>query len=80
MFLEIIDAQYIDGYKLLLFFNNGQKRSFDFSYVIERYPVFHSLKDLSLFKNFSITDTLEWNNGAIDIAPEYLYENGTVYA
>ena len=76
MFLEVIDAHYIDGYKMLLSFNNGQKRVFDFMPVIDRYPVFHCLSDLNLFKSFALTDTLEWNDGAIDIAPEYLFENG----
>ena len=76
MFLEVIDAHYIDGYKMLLSFNNGEKRIFDFASVISRYPVFHCLSDLNLFKSFTLTDTLEWNDGAIDIAPEYLFENG----
>ena len=76
MFLEVIDAHYIDGYKMLLSFNNGQKRIFDFTPIISRYPIFHCLSDLNLFKSFTLTDTLEWNDGAIDIAPEYLYENG----
>lgn len=76
MFLEVIDAQYISEYKLFLSFNNGEKRVFDFASVISRYPVFRCLKDLNLFKSFIITDTVEWKNGAIDIAPEYLLENG----
>ena len=76
MFLEVVDAHYIDGYTMLLSFNNGQKRVFDFMPVIDRYPVFHCLSDLNLFKSFTITDTVEWKDGTIDIAPEYLYENG----
>ncbi|MCQ2175895.1 MAG: DUF2442 domain-containing protein [Bacteroidales bacterium] len=32
----------------------------------------------SKFRNYVLTDTLEWNDGEIDIAPEYLYENGVV--
>ena len=79
MFLEVIDAHYIDGYKMLLSFNNGQKRIFDFTSIIGRYPVFHCLSDINLFKSFTITDTLEWKGGTIDIAPEYLLENGAVF-
>ncbi len=75
-FLEIIAAEYISDYKLLVKFNNGESRIFDFAGVIERYPVFAPLGDTRLFKDFIITDTLEWDNGRIDIAPEYVYENG----
>ena len=76
MFLEITHAEYLEGYKLKVFFNDGECRTFDFASIIGQYPVFAPLKDLNLFKAFSITDTLEWNDGHIDIAPEYLYEHG----
>lgn len=76
MFLEITNAEYLSGYILKVTFNNGECRTCDFTGVIERYPVFSPLRDISLFKKFTITDTLEWNNGAIDIAPEYVYDNG----
>ena len=73
MWVEITNAKYLDGYKMFLVFNDGQKRIFDFLPLIERYPVFKPL-----FKSFTITDTLEWADGNIDIAPEYIYENGIV--
>lgn len=76
MWIEITEANYLGGYKMSLLFNNGQKRVFDFSPLIEQYPVFRPLKNLDVFKAFTITDTLEWANGTIDIAPEYIYENG----
>ena len=49
---------------------------FDFTDVIARYPAFAPLVETSRFKAFTITDTLEWENGCIDIAPEYIYEHG----
>ena len=76
MFLEIIRAEYVSGYTLKVTFNNGECRMFDFSDIIARYPVFAPLGETSRFKAFSITDTLEWDNGRIDIAPEYIYEHG----
>ena len=76
MWKEIIDAKYLDGYRMFLIFNDGQKRIFDFLPLIERYPVFKPLENLELFKTFVITDTLEWADGRIDIAPEYIYDNG----
>lgn len=78
MFLEITDAQYVDAYKIWGCFNNGECRIFDFATIIEKYPVFEPLKDIGLLKEFRITDTIEWLNGKIDVAPEYLYEHGVV--
>lgn len=75
MFLEVIKAEYIDGYRLLLFFNNGEVRiaDLDSSLVGE---VFEPLRNVDFFKRFCIKfNTVEWENGA-DFAPEYLYEIG----
>lgn len=76
MFIEIIKAEYIDGYRLLLQFNNGEKRIVDLSNSLKG-TVFTPLKDINYFKQFSIKfNTVEWDNGA-DFAPEYLYNIGT---
>lgn len=75
MFLEVVKAEYIDGYRLRLVFNNGEVRiaDLDSSLVGE---VFEPLRDVNLFKRFCIKfNTVEWENGA-DFAPEYLYEIG----
>ena len=78
MFLEITKAEYLSGCTLKVTFNNGECRTFDFTDVIARYPVFAPLGEASRFKAYTITDTLEWDNGRIDIAPEYIYEHGKV--
>lgn len=76
MFIEVIKAEYIGGYKLLLQFNNGERRIADLSNSLKG-TIFAPLKDLDYFKRFSIKfNTIEWENGA-DFAPEYLYEIGT---
>ena len=75
MFIEIIKAEYISGYKLRLWFNNGAVKDVDLSDSL-RGNVFVPLKDKEFFKRFSIRfNTIEWENGA-DFAPEYLYERG----
>lgn len=74
--LKITQANYLKDYRIKLVFNDGACRVFDFSPIIVKYPVFKELGDLSKFRNYVLTDTLEWNDGEIDIAPEYLYENG----
>ena len=61
---------------MLVSFNNGESRLFDFATIVDRYPVFASLKVKDTLKQFHISDTLEWCNGTIDIAPEYIFEHG----
>ena len=76
MFIEVTKAEYLEGYRLLLLFNNGEQKIVDLSNSLKG-PVFTPLKNINYFKNFSIKfNTIEWENGA-DFAPEYLYEIGT---
>lgn len=73
MFLEVSKAEYIDGYRLRLLFNNGETRIVDLTSSL-RGEVFVPLKDVDYFKKFTIKfNTVEWENGA-DFAPEYLYK------
>ena len=75
MFLEVTHAEYLEGYKLRLTFNNGVTKVVDL-YSSLAGEVFAPLKDIEYFKRFSIKfNTVEWENGA-DFAPEYLYELG----
>ena len=76
MSLEINNAKCLEGIKMLISFNNGESRLFDFATIVDRYPVFAPLKDKDTLKQFHISDTLEWCNGTIDIAPEYILEHG----
>ena len=73
MFLEVVKANYLDGYKIQLLFNNGETKVVDLSNSLN-VKVFTPLKDIEYFKRFSIKfNTIEWENGA-DFAPEYLYD------
>lgn len=76
MWLEVVKASYLEDYKIWVAFNNGIAVVCDMLPVIQKYPAFKPLKDISVFKTFKVTDTIEWINGTIDIAPEYLYEHG----
>ncbi|WP_106828922.1 DUF2442 domain-containing protein [Parabacteroides pacaensis] len=76
MWTEVMKAEYLDGYRIMVSFNDGVRRIVDFTNLINRFPIFKALGDINVFKKFRVTDTLEWDNGKIDIAPEYLYENG----
>ncbi|MDD5819742.1 MAG: DUF2442 domain-containing protein [Bacteroidales bacterium] len=76
--LKITQADYLKDYQIKVVFNDGACRVFDFSPIIAKYPVFKELSDISKFQDYVLTDTLEWKDGEIDIAPEYLYEHGAV--
>ena len=70
--MEVIKADYLDGYRLRLRFSNGEIRIVDLESSLTG-PVFQPLKDIEYFMKFSIPfNTVQWGNGA-DFAPEYLY-------
>lgn len=73
--LTIEKAEYIKGYTLHIFFNNGVDKFFDFSQELSK-GICGKLKDMDYFKKFTIDPfTIDWNN-EIGFAPEYLYEKG----
>lgn len=73
--IKVIDAQYIDGYRIKLTFNDGKVKTIDFKDLLWG-EVFEPLKDIDFFKDFQLNPfTIEWKNGA-DFAPEFLYEYG----
>lgn len=70
-------AKYIEGYKILLTFEDKAKKLVDLSSHLYG-EIFEPLKDLSSFKKFKVnedTDTIEWENGA-DMSPDFLYKIG----
>lgn len=77
MFLEVVKAEYLYGYRIKLWFNNKVVKVVDLANSLNG-EVFHPLKDIDYFKRFTIKfNTIEWENGA-DLAPEYLYEHGVM--
>ncbi len=78
----ITDVKIFKDYILYLTFNDGVVKSFDVSTLLSGdNPLYLPLKDVSLFSNIKLDGwTVTWNNGEIDIAPEFLYENGVTIA
>ena len=77
MVLCVIDAEYVRDYQLLIHFNNGKSMIVDLAQELDG-PIFEPLRDLNIFRKFTLVgNTIEWENGA-DFAPEFLYEIGTL--
>lgn len=71
MFTEVVKAEYVDGYRIRLWFNNQVIKVVDLQSSL-RGKVFEPLRNIDFFKQFKVRyNTIEWDNGA-DFAPEYL--------
>ncbi len=76
--LKVVEVKTLPEYNLWIKFNNGEIRLFDFSSLLDK-PVFVPLNDKALFNAVSLDHGIPvWQNGDIDISPEYLYENGKI--
>ncbi len=74
MFLHVIAAKHLEGYKVEVAFNNGRKGIADLSEALHG-PVFEPLKNQEMFSSFVVDkelETLVWPNGA-DLAAEYIF-------
>ncbi|MBQ6668003.1 MAG: DUF2442 domain-containing protein [Bacteroidales bacterium] len=79
--IHVVAAEAQKNHILQLKFNDGSVKTFDCKPFIRQYPAFAPLQDEKVFHDITLDGwTVTWNNGSIDIAPEYLYEHGhTVY-
>jgi len=73
--IKVINAEYKSDYILILTFNTGEVKSFDFSTVYND-GICKKLQDIDYFRNFKLDPfSVDWND-EIGFAPEFLYENG----
>jgi hypothetical protein len=73
--LWVTKAEYVEGYRLLLTFNDNTTKLVDLKDHLYG-EAFEPLKDIEKFKRFTLSDwTVEWETGA-DYAPEFLYKIG----
>ena len=71
----IISAEHLGDYCLKLTFNDGAVKIFDGKDIISK-PLYQVLQSQATFQRFELDGwTVSWENGKIDIAPEYLYEH-----
>lgn len=77
MYLGVKSVKAIDDYKLILVFDNNEKRVFDMKKYLD-HGIFSELTDKKLFNKVRVNfDTIEWENGA-DIDPEILYKESNI--
>ena len=74
--IKVSGVRPLDGHRLWLRFNTGEAKIFDFTPLLSS-PAFAPLADDTVFRNVYIDFGMTvWNDGAIDIAPERLYQDG----
>jgi hypothetical protein len=79
MYYDVVEARYIEGYKLDITFENGKKGIVDLQGYIQKGGVFSRFSDIEYFKRFYINKELGvlcWPDN-VDIAPETLYSKAT---
>jgi hypothetical protein len=76
--MRIRQAEYLEGHKLKLLFNDNKTKIVDLEKELWG-PLYEPLKDVEYFKKVSVDDdfiTIQWPNGA-DFSPNFLYRIGT---
>jgi hypothetical protein len=72
MYLAIVAVKPLKGFKLVLTFENREKRVFDMSPYLKT-GKFSELKDPAVFNTVKVKfDSIEWSN-SLDLDPEVLY-------
>lgn len=77
----IENADYLNGYKIRLHFNDKTTQTIDFeNFILSSHnPHIAKYSDLEIFKKFSITDgDLEWNDYDLCFPIADLYENQNI--
>lgn len=76
--IKICGVRPLPKHLLWVRFNNGETATFDFKPLLSS-PAFSPLADINVFNAVYIDYGMPvWNDGDIDIAPEYLYEHGVL--
>jgi len=74
--ITVISARALENYTLWIRFSDGETKTFCCVPLLNT-SAFQPLMDKNLFDNVYVEYGIPvWNNGEIDIAPEYLYHNG----
>lgn len=76
--IKVADVKPLRGMMMLVTFSTGEKRLFDASLLTG--GAFEPLRDEKIFSSPSLFHgVITWKDGAIDIAPEAVYEDSYAY-
>jgi hypothetical protein len=79
MYYDAVSAEYLEDYKLKIWFAEGKSGIVDFRRYIRKGGIFSKLVELENLKRFTVNQELgviTWY-GEIDIGPETLYSEAT---
>lgn len=75
---RIIDVKALEDYKILVIYQNGEKRIKDMKPYLEK-GVFKKLKDEEFFKSVKVAyGTVSWGE-QIDLCADSIYETSEIY-
>lgn len=75
---RIIDVKALEDYKILVIYQNGEKRIKDMKPYLEK-GVFKKLKDEEFFKSVKVVyGTVSWGE-QIDLCADSIYETSEIY-
>ncbi|MDD4091871.1 MAG: DUF2442 domain-containing protein [Smithellaceae bacterium] len=78
--MDILNAQHVGGYRLLIEFSDGHKQEIDFEPFLRRsaHPEISKYLNIQLFQQFKIVDgQIDWNDYDLCFSLEDLY-HGTI--
>ena len=76
--IKVTSAKPLRGGMMLVTFSTGEQRLFDTTML--KGSAFRALADEEIFSHPTIFHgVITWNNGAIDVAPETVYQNSYAY-
>ena len=74
--LRVCGVRPLENHRLWVRFNDGTAKEVDLTPILND-PAFKPLQDEKTFSRAYIDfNTVVWNDGEIDISPEWLYKNG----
>ena len=73
-----IDVEPVDDYRLLITFENNEKKIFDVTPLLG-FPIYRQLKDKGFFSLAKADGMCVFWNDDIDICPDVLYEKSVLY-
>ena len=77
--IKVQSVKVLDDMMMIVTFASSEKRLFDATLLLSM-PAFKPLENDIVFKNAKVEyGVIVWNDGDIDIAPEYVYKNSFVY-